>query len=196
MPVDETVIEEAQKVEDSTEVLEPSVAERVQVIGVGDYQFTLVQKPLSFMGKLDFFSVMGRALDRAMSGPDGVSVADLMDVPERSDGGYGLEDIRDADTFIRGIAKLLSYAPEIVGDLYCVFLSVPRGQRETIKRIMELPEEEGGLNDEDGFAILDTFVDQNWEVLVDFFGQRIQPFAKKVGAKLPKQPETESQPSQ
>lgn len=182
---DEAIIEEPSKVEDSTEVLEPSVAERVQKFGQGEYEFTYVQKPLSFMGKLDFFSVMGRALDRAMSGPDGVSIADLLDVPDRNvAGGYSLADIRDADTFIRGIAKLLSSAPEIVGDLYCVFLGIPRSQRETLKRIMELPETEGGLNDEDGFAILETFVDQNWEVLVDFFTQRIQPFAQKVGSKM------------
>lgn len=167
---------------DPSEVIEPSVATRVQVVGKDDYTFTFKQKPLTFFGKLDFFAVLGRALDRAMTGPSGISVADLLDTPERS--GNLIEDVKDADTFVRGIAKLISYAPEIVGDLYCTILNVPRGQREIVKEIFALDEEEGGLSDADGAKILDYFFDQNWEVLRDFFKEQIVPLVEKAGSKM------------
>jgi hypothetical protein len=171
---------------DPAEILVPSVATRVQVVGKDDYEFTFQQKPLTFFGKLDFFAVLGRALDRAMTGPTGISVGDLLDTPERS--GNLIEDVKDADTFVRGVAKLISYAPEIVGDLYCTILNVPRGQREIVKEIFELDEEKGGLSDADGAAILDTFFDQNWEVLRDFFKEQIAPLAEKAGSKMKSPP--------
>lgn len=170
--------------QDPAEVLEPSVATRTQVVGKDEYQFVYTQKPLSFFGKLDFFAVMGRALDRAMSGPTGISVADLLDVPDRGDGAsITKEDLKDADTFIRGVSRLISYAPEIVSDLYCVILNIPRGEREVVKEIMALDEEKGGLSDDDGIEILNSFFDQNWEVLRDFFKERIAPLLSKVGEK-------------
>jgi hypothetical protein len=173
--------------EDPVEVLEPGAPHRVQKFNdpEGNWEFEFTQKPLSFMGKLDFFSVLGKALDRALSGPDGVSVADLLDVPERADGGgISTQDIKDANAFIKGISKLLAYAPEIIGDLYCVLLNVPRGQRAVVKEVMNLHEDEGGLSDQDGVEILETFVEQNWEVLRDFFTQRIAGLAAKVGKKV------------
>jgi hypothetical protein len=175
------------KVVDPTEVIVPSVATRVQQIGKDNYSFTFNQRPLSFFGKLDFFSVLGRALDRAMAGPTGISVADLLDVPDRPEGGVSKEDLKDADTFIRGISKLISYAPDIVGDLYCTILDVPRGERDVVKEIMALQADAGGLSDEDGTEILNVFFDQNWEVLRDFFTERIVPLLEKVGSKLKKE---------
>ena len=160
---------------DPLEILEPSVAERPQAIGLEDNVRVYVQRPLSFFGKMDLFSVLGRALDRAMSGPDGIQVAALLeDVPVR-DGELAVEDLRDADAFVRGIAKLISYAPEILGDLYCVILDVPKGERDVAKAVMAQHESRGGLTDKDGVDILDTFMKQNWEVLRDFFKEQIAP---------------------
>lgn len=174
-----TELKEVEK-QDETEILQPTYEEATVTIGRAEdgTEMVFVQKPLSFFGKMDFFAVMGRALDNAMSGPDGISLADLMDVPEKA------SDIQDADMFIRGIAKLAMSAPEILGDLYCVILACPRGRRDFAKEVMALPEDQGGFSDEEGVAVLERFVDQNWEVLVGFFSQHLAGLAKNVGEKM------------
>lgn len=170
---------------DALEILEPSAEVKLRTFGLKekDTDFTFEQRPLTFFGKMDFFSVMGRALDMAMSGPDGISISDIMDMPETA------TELREADVFIRGVAKLASYSPEIIGDIFCVALAVPRGQRVFIKGLMELPEEAGGVSDEVGMDILETFVDQNWDVLVSFFTERVAQLGKKIQKKMPEKAE-------
>jgi hypothetical protein len=83
------------------------------------------------------------------------------------------------DTFVRGIASIVTHVPEVLSDLYCIILNVPRSQREEIK--IRLEEE---LTDEQGFKILETFVDQNWEVLTNFFSKGILPLYQKIQSKV------------
>jgi hypothetical protein len=167
--------------EDSTEVLVPAAENRTFVLHDGDQTITLVQKPLSFFQKMEVFSVLGNALDRAMSGPDGLRIGDLFDGPEE----LSVSNFSEGDTFFKAIFKLVAYAPEILLDLYTVLLGVPRGSREYIKPVLE-----SELPDEDGIAILNTFIDQNWDVMVDFFTVQIRPLIEKVSSKV-----QESQPS-
>jgi hypothetical protein len=183
----------AQPQEDVTEVLVPSAEEKVVVIGKDDYKFEYTQRPLSFFQKLEVFSVLGRALEQAMSGPDGLNLGELFEGPSPLGESLNSENYRDADTVVKAIAKLAQYAPDLVAEFYCVILGVPRGQRALVTEVMELPENEGGLSDEDGFGILDTFIDQNWDVMVDFFNNRIIPLVNKVSNKVNK--DQESQPS-
>src|SRR5574341_1046815 len=186
------VDDQGAKVNDPAEIIEPSVPERVQVIGREDYTFTFVQKPLSFIGKIEFFAVLGRALDRAMSGPDGLSLAELFDELPDDPELFRLQDLKEQNTLVHGLAKLIAFAPEILVDLYCVALAVPKGRRTTVKQVMEMPEAEGGLSDKDGIAILDTFLEQNWEVLVDFFKGPAKDLLAKLAAKAPKKPAQKS----
>jgi hypothetical protein len=167
-----------EEVVDTAEVIEPLAETREVRLGLEENGTLMVfeQRPLSLFGKIDFFSVMGKALDRAMSGPDGISLADLMDAPSSA------TELREADLFIRGISKLAAYAPEIMGDIYCVILAVPRGSREFAKQVMELPQESGGFTDDEGLGVLETFVDQNWDVIMDFFN-RAQGLGKKIQEK-------------
>lgn len=175
---------------DVTEILEPTVEDRPVTIGKDAYEFKFVQRSLNFFQKLEVFSILGGALNRAMSGDDGITISELLEGPSAVGGTITDTNIREADTFIQAIAKLVQYAPDLLSDLYMVFLAVPRGQRELVKELMEQPVAEGGLSDEDGFAILDTFIDQNWNVMIDFFTQRILPLANKISGKV-----QESQPS-
>ena len=176
--------------QDTVDVLVPSAANREVSFGAGDLQMTYIQKPLSFFQKLEVFSVLGSALDKAMSGPDGLTLSDLFDGPAGVGDKLNERNFRDADTFIKAIAKLVQYTPDLLSDLYVIILGVPKGSRLFVKEVMELPEDEGGLSDDQGFGILDTFVDQNWEVMSDFFSKRIMPLANKMSSKL-----QESQPS-
>lgn len=176
--------EVATQTPDVLEELAPSTQVREVTLGTGDYERVYLQKPLSFFGKLELARILGEALDKAMAGEDGLSLADLWDMPERTEGQVTVQDIMDADNFVRGIMKLTSYAPDLIGELYCVALNIPRDRREQFKRLMELPEDEGGLSDEAGIGIFETFIDQNWDVLLDFFKNRLMPLFQKMGAKF------------
>ena len=173
-----------QPAEDSTEVLEPAAQHREVHLGVEPNIKTYVQRPLSFFGKMEIFAVLGGALDKAMSGPDGLSLNELINGPGELGESVTTENLRDADTFVKAISKLVQYAPELLLDLYVVVLAVPRGEREVVKVLLQEPVENGGLTDDEGFGIIETFVDQNWDVMADFFGARIQPLIEKVSGKV------------
>jgi hypothetical protein len=171
-----------QKPDDPTEVIAPAAETRVIELGIEPHVFRFEQKPLSFFGKMEVFSVLGSAMEKAMAGPNGISLDDLM----VDDG----EDAFKADTFVRAISKLVIYAPELFADLFVIVLAVPRGSREAVKSLLDLPPDEGGISDDDGWGIIETFIDQNWDVMADFFSARIKPLIDKVSSKV-----QESQPS-
>ena len=143
-----------------------------------DTELFLQQKPLTFFGKMEFFSVMGNAIDRALSG--GLSVADLLDVPDR-DSGRPLDasSLKEADLFVKAVVKLVQGAPETLLDIYCIVLGVPSGERFYVKQRLETE-----LTDEQGVAILNNFVDQNWDVMVNFFKDQVSPLVGKISGKL------------
>lgn len=172
---------------DPSEIIEPNVAERVVAIGPEGAQLLFNQKPLSFFGKLDFFAVLGKALDTAMAGEGGISLAEMFDELPDDPAQLRAQDLKDQNTFVRGLAKIVAYAPEMLADVYCVILAVPKGRRDLVKQLMAAPESEGGLSDEDGIGILNTFIDQNWEVLVDFFKGPARELAQKIGGKVAEQ---------
>jgi len=187
---------EGPSAEEQLETIAPSVAERTVYLGVEPEVLTFVQKPLSFFGKLEFFSVMGKALDKAMSGDEGLSLSQLFEVPERSaDGSLRPNDFKEADVFVKGLTKIAEQAPEVLLDLYCVILAVPRGSRDYVKDLMQESSEEGGLSDDDGFGILETFLAQNWEVMNGFFRDRIPALMETVRSSTAKEKEDKKKPA-
>jgi hypothetical protein len=136
-------------------------------------ELTLSQKPLSFFGKMELFSVLGGAVDKALN--EGLSISDLFDVPEDRNA----ESFQEADLFVKAVLKLVKDAPDLLLNLYNVILAVPRGQRDYISSRLE-----ADLDDEQGIAILEHFVDQNWDVMKDFFKEKIMPLTSKIGAKF------------
>lgn len=175
--------------QNEADVLIPEGANRSVTIGKDDLEMTFEQKPLSFFQKLELFSLLGAALDKAMRGPDGLTMSEIFDGPSNLSENLSDSNYRDADTFIKALAKLAQYAPELIADLYVIVLGVPKGLRDVVKNVMELPEDQGGLSDDDGFGILETFIDQNWEVMVDFFKERILPLVGKISNKLQESPQ-------
>ena len=163
--------------EDPIEILEPEVKEKIVILGKGDETITFIQKPLTFFGKIEFFSIMGKAIERVLS--EGGSVSEIIDSPEGNP--LDQSSAKEADLFIKSIAKVVQYAPETLLDIYCVVLAVPRGEKEYVK--IRLEED---LTDEQGFGIIDTFVDQNWEVLTSFFTERGVPLYQKITQKFQK----------
>lgn len=164
------------------EVLEPNYKVRYQTIGQAEHAHVYAQRPLSFFGKMELFSLLGATVNEAMKKGD-ISIADLLESPSGNISNISTNELKEADTFIRAVAKLVEFAPDFLKDLYCLALSVPKGERDYVKELMELPEDEGGLNDNDGMEILDTFIEQNWEAMFDFFGNKIVPLIQKISNK-------------
>lgn len=171
-----------------TEVLEPKASNYRVVLSEGNSnELILIQKPLSFFGKIEFFSVMSSAIDKALS--DGLSVSDLLDTPQRTSE-LNEDSFKEADLFVKSLLKLVKYAPDLLFDLYVVFLGVPRGDRDYV--IERLRDE---LTDEQGIGIINAFVDQNWDVLVSFFKEQILPLVSKISKKVAGQESESSKPS-
>lgn len=170
--------------EEQTDVIEPKVADNPVVIGLNETRMVFIQRPLSFFAKMELFSVLAATVDNLMKGEDGISLDQLLEIPDRTEGEVTLQDIADAEYFLQAIFKIVAEAPEVLEDVYCIALGVPRGRRDIVKRLMTLPVEEGGLNDEDGTRIFETFIDQNAEALVSFFVDHAVPAIKRAMEKL------------
>lgn len=169
---------------DPVEVLESSVGPVFYEIGpepVDDEpsaKRVFIQKELTFFGKIDFFAVMAKAIEKAMK--EGVSISELLDMPDREDNAeFNIDDFAEADTFVKAVMQLVGYAPDLLLDLYCVILAVPRAEREETKEWLE-----EYVSDDQGFQIISVFVDQNWDVMVSFFKERITPLVRQVGSKV------------
>jgi hypothetical protein len=171
--------------EDPAEVLDalvPRGEPRLWKLGPnGELEF--VQRPLSFIAKMQWFALVGDVLDRALSGENGMSVNSLFSAPQRPDGSFSVDDFKDADTFIQAIGKLLSYAPDFLTKSYCIWLGVPDYQRDVVGRIMAMPPEEGGLTDEQGVEIIEIFIDQNYEAIDRFFRELVAGLQKRIKAR-------------
>lgn len=176
---------EQERVDELIETVQPSAAIRSQRIFVNDptspyngFDKTYVQKPLSFFGKTEFVRIVGKAIDAALSGEDGTSVTQLIGVGS-------LNDLSQADVFIKALARLAEYAPDLLKSAYMISLGVPRHERDVVSAILDMPQDDeagGGLSDDDGFAIMETFVAQNAKALSDFFTVRLRKIVEETTA--------------
>lgn len=175
--------------------LDPDVKEKGESKVVASE--TYVQKPLSFFGKIELFALLSETIDDAMSGPEGASLSNLLEGPRIRGGQLDTADIVDADAFVKTITKLARHSPEMLQDAYAIILGVPGEERAWFKYVITGPADRGGLADEEGFEILETFIDQNWEALQSFFGDRISQLVKRGQAKQKKDqdPSPSSKPS-
>ena len=174
------VEQEEEPTVDVLDAIVPKKEPKTWTIGPpGDLQRVYVQKPLSFIAKMQWFSLVGEVLDKALSGPGGMSLNSLFSSPARGTE-LRIEDFRDADTFVQAIGKLLSAAPDFLVDSYLIWLNVPDYDREIMRQVMKLPPDEGGLTDDQGIEMIEVFLDQNYEALLDFFTQKISQIQKRV----------------
>lgn len=184
---------EDKSVEEFLEEIQPGGPIREWVVrdmqeGAPIYERMYVQRPLSYFGKIEVFGLLGATIDKAMK--DGMSVDSVMQVGDVFAGSS-----TSMDSFIGGIARLAMYAPELIMELYCISLAVPRGERDWVKSVWERPVVEGGLSDDDGIAILQTFVEQNGEALRDFFTQKMPGVAKDLAGMFVDQSQSKAQPA-
>ena len=173
--------DETQPEQDVLDILVPKKDPKTWIIGQGDYQRTYVQRKLSFIAKMQWFALVGDVLDGALSGPTKMSMNSLLSGPPQARGGQlSVADFADADTFVQALGKLLSHAPEFLLDSYVIWLAVPDTEQELAKKIFALPEEDGGLSDEQGMEIIEVFIDQNYDALDNFFRKRVGNLRRRV----------------
>lgn len=157
-----------EEVKEELDTLEPNVTPRVWTLtdGVNEPK-TYVQKQLSFFGKIEFFSLIGDAVDNLSTEDRPLNLQELF-------GGDAT-----TDSFVAVIARIAGEAPETLQEAYCIWLAVPKGEREWAKWVMN-----DQLTDEEGFEIIELFVDQNADQLKDFFGAKGQGLVKKITKKF------------
>jgi hypothetical protein len=177
----------AQKEESPREIIEtlqPKSAPHKWVIGPEDMRREYVQRQLSFIGKMQWFALVGDVLDRALSGPSGMSLNSFFNAPQAREGSLSMEDFRDADTFVQAVGKLLAVAPDFLLKSYCIWLAVPDYEQDLAITLMKMPEQDGGLTDDAGMEIIEIFIDQNYEALHNFFTKRLGQLQKRVQARI------------
>jgi hypothetical protein len=168
---------------DDEEVLEPKSLPIERVItDVRGSTRTYVQGPMLYFQKIELYGVLGRAVKIVMDGEGGLGIDDLMDLrqpqnlldqlqsrmpgyddaPDREDNGEaGLEE---AGKMLAAFARVVSVAPDLLKEAYCIVLDIPKGHRVWAME-WGLPR----IDDEMGLDILHAFLDQNWGVMEDFF---------------------------
>lgn len=152
---------------------------------------TYTQRPLGFFGKMQFFSLVGEVIDKSISGDEdssGLKLSALFELPGQR-GELKASDFREADVFVQGVGKLLTYAPDFLEKSYAIWLGVPDWKKDWAIGVMTSPVELGGLTDEEGLEIIEIFIDQNWETLEDFFQKKIASLRARVNARRNKEEE-------
>lgn len=170
---------QAKAEEDVVDILRPKAENKLWAFGPnGEFEF--IQRPLSFIGKMQWFSLVGSVLDKSMGGENALSMNSLLSAPQGREGSLTMNDFRDADTFVHAISKLLVEAPDFLIKSYAIWLGVPSHQRPLVEEVLSQPPELGGLTDEQGVEMIEVFIDQNYEALDRFFRDRIGQLGKRI----------------
>lgn len=177
---------------DVIDTLKPKAEPRTWTISDGNQDREYIQRPLSFFGKMQFFSLVGEIIDKAVSGEEGLRISSLFEAPDGRDGFLSAADFRDADTFVQGVGKLLTYAPDFLEKSYCIWLGVPDHERKWAISVMKRPKDQGGFSDDEGLEVIEIFIDQNWESLEDFFRKKIVTLRDRVQSHRPASKEEET----
>jgi hypothetical protein len=169
--------------EDLLDIIQPKSEPKTWKIASQGFEREYVQRELSFIGKMQWFSLVGEVLEKAMSGDNALSLNNLLTTPEARGQSLTMQDFRDADTFVQAVGKLLVYAPDFLEKSFCIWLGVPDYEQEVVKQIMASPTTEGGLSDDQGLEIIEIFIDQNYGAIEGFFREKVAALQKRVQAR-------------
>lgn len=188
--------ERQRKDQETLDAIIPKVKPVERSIGQGEDARLYVQKKLSFVGKFQFMGLVGDVVDKALSGPNAMTVGHLFEAPAgMSQGEITLQAFREADTFVQAVAKLINHAPDFLLDCYCIWLQIPDYEQNWAKEIMKLDEEEGGLSDDMGIDMIETFIDQNYASLETFFREKLASVRDHARKARQSSPSAQSTPS-
>jgi len=145
-----------------------------------------IQKEFSFMTKIRFLRLLSGTV-RLAAEAGGTSVAGVIqdtfgDMQDLLNQGIDVNNADEimANQFISVVLRLVELAPDFLEELFLIALDVPKKEDE-IKWALEAFDT---LDDEEGFAILDTIVAQNSKAIKDFFTERIANTARRGSQEL------------
>jgi len=178
--------------DEELEIIMPSAESHKWTIGDQTY----VQKPLSFFKRMQFLALVARALKVALDEGGAGAVGDILgggNLQQRASV-LGQGDIEDASSFMSLIFSLVTYAPTILLDSYCIWLNIPAEEQVWAQQAMS-GELEGvePLSDEDGKEIVKVFIVQNWGAVRGFFFNDLPEIAET--ARKQNQVETDKEDS-
>jgi hypothetical protein len=179
---------------DELGILVPRKQPVVRKVGKGDEAREYVQRPLGFFQKMRLYEILGEAID-TLATDEGDVLRAVFGSGDRADDIVGLGRnamMRDADSFLRLIGKLATQAPDLMLDLYVLFLAVPPNEQPWARITMQKSPDEGGLTDEEGIDILEVAIDQNAEAIRSFFVEKLTGLSRRIGAMFPPKPDEES----
>jgi hypothetical protein len=139
-----------------------------------DGPIPIVQDPLTFFEKTEFVGLIAKVIDRAFTnGMNLTAIAGSLNIdPETVTGlragSFSVADLPAAEEIVRVFVKLFSEAPELLEDLYMIALSFPPSLRGTHERPGRARVAIRGMDDEMGFGVMETFVEQNASALAAF----------------------------
>lgn len=199
--VEEIPVIESEDEEDPLEILEPKADPRVWIIGKPpekggeeDEWSRYVQSPLGYMARMRFFALVSGTVAKAMkegggislSGADFLTAGDSGSLRDRAEQ-LRSEDFSDAGSFMALALQLMSEAPDFLIDCYAIWLDVPTIERNWFKRVLNQsydPERNRwGITDDQGFEMVEVFIDQNYKDIREFFSGKLPALAKRVQAR-------------
>jgi hypothetical protein len=143
----------------------------------------LEQRPLTFFGKNEFFAVVSQALDLSMQrGIDFAVLAASLDLDRTTlkglaSGAINVETLPMMQNLAHLVLRVFGTVPEFLPDLFMIALNVPHAARPGVREVVM------NIDDETGFGILQTFIDQNATTLQDF-GMRWVELVKSARARI------------
>lgn len=140
----------------------------------------LVQDEMTFFEKNEFVALVVDAIDDAIQkGLDFEAIVKAFDFPDDI-----VEKIRAGEMKISeiGLGKILptlitrflSAVPRLMEDTYLIALGVEPELRDRVRTYLRQ------IDDETGFAVLDTFIEQNASHLASFFERWVETVQKAV----------------
>jgi hypothetical protein len=142
-----------------------------------------VQTPLSFFEKGEFFGIVMQTLDEALErGFDLEGIAKLFGPNVLEDFRAGQLDVSQIsggfENLLTLFTRVFALVPDKLPEAYTIMLGAPPERREQLAGILRT-----SLTDDIGFGILDTFIEQNADDIVDF-GKRWWETASKARQRL------------
>lgn len=147
---------------DPVETLQPTTAKVWEIPGVGAVE----QRPLTFFTKTEFFGLLADEVDRMLqSGADLESLINGFRESGTADAILSGAAAGDAayKSMLQLITKLVSDAPGLLEKSFCIWFAVDHAARPAFAVGLRQ------IDDETGFGIIETFIEQNGKALSDFF---------------------------
>jgi hypothetical protein len=203
------VKQQIEESEAAAEAIQPSTETRTWVIEGPDAAGNpitreYIQEELSFFNKQEFITLLTKYVERFISGELGVSLTELfqgdlrsrVNIPTDLSPEAAESMVKENESLIMAVIRVVQSIPELQHQIFLLSLGVPRNERDWAVATMTGPVSRGGLNDDQGFAILKTFVTQNAQAIRDFFAEKGRDFVEHVQRELDLGPEEEVEEEQ